>query len=419
MIVCVLVYLALFLLGVRKRNKQVFRILMVANTIALLIFILQMLDQNQIENMNRNSYGGGDKVEVYEATVEGEFENESIEIEVGERQYSKEEIEEIFQEILSKLDDLIKGENKSLERVEKDLTLPKHIEGYPVVIQWELDNYHVLDTEGKIIQGNTEKEGTLVEVRGRLIYGEEEALYVTHVMVFPETKSEKETLIAALKQKVRETEKTTKKEKSFQLPSEIDGKKIKWEKKEDFRGYYVLVLGGCITGIILWKEKEDEKEKQKRRKDEMIRDYPEIISQFTLLLSTGMTIKKIWTKIVQVYEEQKEGEKVRTAYEEMCITYREMQSGVPEAEAYERFGKRCGNATYMKFGALLSQNIKKGSKGFVDILRLESIQAFENRKSAARQKGEEASTKLLLPMFGMLAIVMMIVIVPAFLSIQI
>ena len=73
----------------------------------------------------------------------------------------------------------------------------------------------------------------------------------------------------------------------------------------------------------------------------------------------------------------------------------------------------------MKFGALLSQNVKKGSKGFVDVLKMESIQAFENRKSIARQKGEEASTKLLLPMFGMLAVVMIIVIVPAFLSIQI
>ena len=95
-----------------------------------------------------------------------------------------------------------------------------------------------------------------------------------------------------------------------------------------------------------------------------------------------------------------------------------MQSGITEAEAYERFGKRCGISVYMKFGALLAQNLKKGTKGMTDLLRNESDQAFENRKSRAKRLGEEAGTKLLAPMFGMLAIVLVIVIVPAFLSMQ-
>ena len=73
----------------------------------------------------------------------------------------------------------------------------------------------------------------------------------------------------------------------------------------------------------------------------------------------------------------------------------------------------------MKFGALLSQNLKKGGKGLSELLKLESIQAFENQKSEAKRMGEEAGTKLLAPMFGMFAVVMLMVIVPAFLSIQI
>ena len=105
-------------------------------------------------------------------------------------------------------------------------------------------------------------------------------------------------------------------------------------------------------------------------------------------------------------------------YEEMAITLREMQGGVSEAEAYERFGKRCGNTTYVKFGTLLSQNLRKGSKGLSDVMRMESIQAFENRKSTAKRLGEEAGTKLLVPMIGMLAVVFIMVMVPAFLSMQ-
>lgn len=52
------------------------------------------------------------------------------------------------------------------------------------------------------------------------------------------------------------------------------------------------------------------------------------------------------------------------------------------------------------------------------MLRMEAVQALEDRKSRARQLGEEAGTRLLIPMLLMLIIVITIVVVPAFLSIQ-
>ncbi len=48
---------------------------------------------------------------------------------------------------------------------------------------------------------------------------------------------------------------------------------------------------------------------------------------------------------------------------------------------------------------------------------LKGLHAFEERKALARRRGEEG-TRLLLPMFLMLAVVLVIVIVPAFLSIS-
>ena len=96
-----------------------------------------------------------------------------------------------------------------------------------------------------------------------------------------------------------------------------------------------------------------------------------------------------------------------------------MESGITEAESYERFGKRCNMPEYMRFGVLLSQNIRKGTKGLNHILRLEAAQAVENRKATVRKYGEEAGTRLLLPMFIMFSVVLVMVIVPAFLSLQI
>ena len=85
----------------------------------------------------------------------------------------------------------------------------------------------------------------------------------------------------------------------------------------------------------------------------------------------------------------------------------------------ENFGRRCDVQVYIRLGALLSQNLRKGTKGLTELLKLESIQAFEERKAQAKRLGEEAGTKLLLPMFLMLAVVLVIVIVPAFLTLQI
>ena len=122
---------------------------------------------------------------------------------------------------------------------------------------------------------------------------------------------------------------------------------------------------------------------------------------------------------MQNYEEQRGNWGENPVYEEMKITLREMQSGVSEPEAYERFGKRCNITNYIKFGTLLSQNLRKGSKDISEILRMEAIQSFENRKSMARRRGEEVGTKLLLPMIGMLGVVLIMVMVPAFLTMQI
>ena len=52
------------------------------------------------------------------------------------------------------------------------------------------------------------------------------------------------------------------------------------------------------------------------------------------------------------------------------------------------------------------------------LLRQESEAAFQEQKDHARRLGQEASTKLMLPMFMMFGIVVAIVIVPVFLSFQ-
>ena len=179
-----------------------------------------------------------------------------------------------------------------------------------------------------------------------------------------------------------------------------------------------MVSAVVILGLLFALDKQNAAKEKQARKHQMSLDYPEIISKLTLLLGAGMTVRRAWRKIVSDYEVRAERQGTRAVYEEMKYTCRQMDGGVPEAESYEKFGRRCGTQEYMRLGALLSQNLRKGTKGLNNLLQMEAIQSFEERKARAKRLGEEAGTKLLLPMFMMLAEVLIIVVVPAFFSVQ-
>lgn len=129
-----------------------------------------------------------------------------------------------------------------------------------------------------------------------------------------------------------------------------------------------------------------------------------------------MTLQGAWKKILSVYNE-KSGES-NVLYDEMLVTLHEIESGKGEALAYEDFGKRCGLPNYRRFGNLLSQNLKKGAGELESLLEQEALQAREERRNNAKKLGEEAGTKLLMPMIIMFGIVIAVIIVPAFLSFQ-
>ena len=166
-------------------------------------------------------------------------------------------------------------------------------------------------------------------------------------------------------------------------------------------------------------EKQKQKEQRKKEIRQMQFDYPQLINKFSLYIGAGMTVRRAWIQIVKEYDKEKHYLGERTVYEEMRYTMNELKNGRPESECYEAFGRKCESPVYRKFGMLLSQNLRKGTKGLTNLLQREAQEAFEERKNMAKKLGEEAGTKLMIPLFLMLAVVFVIVTVPAFLTIQI
>ena len=86
--------------------------------------------------------------------------------------------------------------------------------------------------------------------------------------------------------------------------------------------------------------------------------------------------------------------------------------------AIERLGTCTDHRSYRKLSLLLSQNMRKGAEGLISSLEKEEQEAFEERKNRAKLLGEQASTKLLFPMLGLLGVVMVIMVVPAVMEIK-
>lgn len=203
MITCMVIYSALvfwFLAGkkgklpspyVGREGKRIFLILFFTNTIAMSLFVTDVWKHQNPEEVQRNSYGKGTRTEELEITVGNQLKQEPFELEVKERKYTRKEIQKIFKQVMEELDEMILGDNESLDRVEYDLNLVTRAEKYPIQIQWESDDYGVMNEEGEIRQEHTKEEGTLVEIRGTLSYEGEEALYVRNVMVYPRKKVQK------------------------------------------------------------------------------------------------------------------------------------------------------------------------------------------------------------------------------------
>lgn len=129
----------------------------------------------------------------------------------------------------------------------------------------------------------------------------------------------------------------------------------------DRSGTYGTCRGGR-SSLLGGKRKEQEKERQKRE-EQMLRDYPEIVSKMVLLLGAGLGMRKVLERIAVDYRKNLAlGGQKRFAYEEIVFTCQEMENGVSEQEAYQRMGMRMGTGAYRSLAVLLTQNLKKAVK---------------------------------------------------------
>ncbi len=356
------------------------------------------------------------EVEVNVEMKESEWGTEALTLQIEPEKYTLSEFENLIKETIPELEQRILGENLALDSITEDLILPEYLMDTPIAIRWESDDDDRVSRTGKVNQDIAKEEDGVVLLTAIFTYEEYKMSHTIGLRVKSKELSVQERLRKNLFAELERAFNASREEEKVVLPKEIDGMEVVYteEKEEKGKGIiFFLVATVLIWGIAL---KEELEGMEKRREQQLLLDYPGLISQFTLLLSAGMTITGAWKKMLEQYENHKKAgnKRQRYLYEEMTITWREIQNGVSEVDAIGRFGTRIRLPPYLKFSTLLSQNLRKGSRGLISLLKVEEKLAYEDRKEMAKQLGEEAGTRLLIPMFMMFGIVLAVVLIPAF-----
>ena len=413
------IYITTFFIGmyllVKKKTDQKVAVILLAGSLAAAFLEIMFLTgdhKSTMTEMIREEKSGTKKT--VELEVEAEGEKGTVQVEIFPQEYSQIELEKLSEIMWENLEKEIPGQNNTVDYVTEDLFFPERVESFPFVIKWVSSEKDLLSSDGKVGE-EIPQEGALVKIQAdisveRGTYKQERIFYVK---LYPS--KDREKFWKRLERKLKQLETESREQISYFLPEQFEGKEIRfYNRKKKISG--TVFLMSILAGVLLVLAQQEEIEKKKKARATSIeREYPKMVMRMTMLAGTGMTISGAFHKIAAGYQKRK-NKKTIMLYEEMLITCREMEAGIPERTAYQNMGLRCGLPCIVRFTALLVQYMQSGAGGLKRALKNETDQALQERKERAKRCGEEAGTKLLLPMTFLLILIMIIIVIPAFSS---
>lgn len=339
-----------------------------------------------------------------------------VRLNLKERDFTAEEKDELERQLRGYAEQNLPGGNGSLDRVTKPLRFFSGMPETGIETEWFWDEEFIRD-DGTLAETKIPPEGVDTEIMLRASWRNwKETLYFKAHLMRPELDPETQQ-IRNVKEVLRQTLKDSASEEVVELPSSVGDIRLTYQMEAGKKNYMpvYLILVFLFLLPVFWRERQ--KKAAEGREEQMYLDYPGIVNKVMLLLGAGMTFRRSVERLAFEYERaRQEGGEIHYAYEELCIMTQEMRDGVSEGQAVENFGRKCRMMPYLRFSSVITQNLKKGAEGILDLLEQEALEAMEQRRERVLQLGETAGTKLLFPMIIMLGLVMGIILVPAFMT---
>lgn len=396
---------------VKKNNKKkLFAFVITIQLMGLALFAFDLWNSKWGMNNQLSRYDAGEGSYTEQLKIKTKNYKGEYEVEVAERQLTKEQVEILFDQAKEEIDASFLGKNKDVDHINQDVVMKTKYQNGLVKARWSTDEEEILSGTGELNKKEIEKP-QVINATVELRYAEYKEIYQFGLRLVPVKKDSPDGIIIGIQ---RALEQENPEEEKLILPTKVNGVRINWKKKMDFRGVLLLLLGTGLFILVPYAEKVEKKRKKDVWRKEMKKDYPTIVGQLVLLMRVGISFSETVEKIADRYIRKKErGGEERPGFENILILSREIKDGTGQEQALNQFARRCELKEYRKLAMLLQQNMKKGNDKLLCLLEQESIEAFEERKRVAKKRGEEASTKLLFPMLGMLGMVVFMIMYPA------
>ena len=348
-------------------------------------------NKGQIKTLDRD----GQSISSYSFFAKNGDNVEKINVEVDQRQLSKDESLKLMENSRNKLVKLVLDKNKSANHIDKPLNLIREIPDTDISVTWDISDGRVLNYDGQIMS-DVSQEGTIVNLTANMELNELTLSYTFAVNVFP--RNYKGDIQEAVQEYINSQD--------SESASKI--------------GKYIPIVAFIMCVAVFFLKDRDLKSEVKKRNIQLQSDYPEILSKILLYSNAGLSIKSSIERIVRQYEDEKKKnpKEYHYAYEELKMATVKMKSGVSEINAINQYGERCGLHNYIKLANIIEQNIRRGTGELSFALENELNRALVERKNTALKRGSEISTKLLGPMTVMLIVALVILMVPALMSIN-
>lgn len=164
----------------------------------------------------------------------------------------------------------------------------------------------------------------------------------------------------------------------------------------------MLVLAVLLTYYF----GKDPDRKIENRSDKLMSEFSEVVSKLALLTDAGMILREAWEETA--YSDE------GVIYSEMVTAVEDMNNGVSEIEAIRLFGNRCMVPEIKKFTSTLIQGLSKGNRELSAMLAKQSSEVWELKRQLVKRKGEQAQSKLLVPMILMFVGILVMIMIPIF-----
>ena len=165
----------------------------------------------------------------------------------------------------------------------------------------------------------------------------------------------------------------------------------------------VIVFG--VVLLLAYTQYDQLKDKLKKRRNAISRQFPNVVSKLALLVTSGMIMSKAW--------EETANSQTGELYLEMQKTAEELNNLVAPETAYTNFINRCNTKETAKLASAIIQNLSKGNAEIGKLLKAMAAEAWEERQHTAKKDGENAKSLLMIPTMLLFISIMIMIMLPA------